>query len=208
MKTKLALTTISIALILSLAANAYLYHLNQQDSTTANQLKDTITELQNQIVSLNDQTNNLQNRKSDLETRLFNLQAEAKDLQNSSLILQSENTDLQNENALIQSQIDEGGRPKIITRLGATDIRESPAPGHPWSGQIRLYISGEVWNLGSGIARNLRLHVTLYQTGTVANQTNIELGNIEAGSWADVAANINYSGAALTNWTIIPEYDR
>ena len=82
----------------------------------------------------------------------------------------------------------------------------TPAAGHPWSGVIRFYISGEVWNLGTGAARDCRLHVTLYQGETVANDTYVELGTINAGTYVDVATNIYYSGEALTNWTIIPEY--
>ena len=48
--------------------------------------------------------------------------------------------------------------------------------------------------------------MTLYQGETVANATYVELGTINAGSYVDVAADIYYSGEALTNWTIIPEY--
>jgi hypothetical protein len=71
---------------------------------------------------------------------------------------------------------------------------------------IRLYISGEVWNVGTDIARNCKLHVTLYRGGTVVKDTYIELGTINPATFREVATNIYYTGVALTNWTIIPEY--
>jgi hypothetical protein len=33
----------------------------------------------------------------------------------------------------------------------------------------------------------------------------VEMGTIKAGTYVDVAANIYYTGEALTDWTIIPE---
>ncbi len=71
---------------------------------------------------------------------------------------------------------------------------------------IRLYVSGEVWNVGSGPAMNSRLHVTLYRDGSVVGDTYIELGTIEGASFKEVARNIYYAGGALTRWTIEPEW--
>lgn len=85
-------------------------------------------------------------------------------------------------------------------------MRSSPAPGHPWSGVIHFYVDGEVWNVGTGPAINCKLHVTLYQETTIANETRIELGTIAAGYYKDVSTNIYYEGPALTDWTIIPEF--
>jgi hypothetical protein len=112
---------------------------------------------------------------------------------------------LQSEKANLQTQLIQTSAPKIITRLGATDVRSSPAPGHPWSGRIRLYVAGEVWNVGTAAAFNCSLHITLYQGDVVANETCVELDTIAEGSWKDVAVDIYYEGSALTNWTIIPE---
>lgn len=90
---------------------------------------------------------------------------------------------------------------RLVTRLGANDMR------YNYTGSdIRLYISGEVWNVGTEAAQNCSLHVTLYQGNTVAKDTYIELGTINGGSFKDVAANIYYTGESLSNWTIIPEY--
>jgi regulator of replication initiation timing len=209
LKTKLALIVVSVILIGSLAANAYFYALQQHGLAADDDLKKQAADLQSQLATLGNQTDSLQSEKTNLETQITNLENQTAYLQNQTDSLQSENSKLQDENAAIQNQIDQvrlTGAPKIVTRLGATDVRSTPAAGHPWSGVIRFYISGEVWNLGTGSARDCRLHVTLYQGDNVANDTYVELGTINAGSYVDVAANIYYSGEALTNWAIIPEY--
>ena len=111
---------------------------------------------------------------------------------------------LENETAELEDQLDELGQegPRLVTRLGASDMRFS------YTGQeTRLYISGEMWNVGTSAAHNCRLHVTLYQGVTVAKDTYIELGIIDVGSYVDVASNVYYTGNALTNWTLTPECD-
>jgi hypothetical protein len=206
LKEKLALIAVSVILIASLVANIYFYSQQQRGLEVSNGLRKQAAGLQSQLEDLSNQTYNLEKRKTSLNSHLSDLENEIIKLQNLSNSLQNENAILQNENGKIQSKIDAGGSPKIVTRLGATDVRQSPAPGHPWSGQIRLYVSGEVWNVGTVPAQDCKLHVTLYHGYIAANETYIELGKINVGSWADVAANINYSGDPLTNWTIIPEY--
>lgn len=111
---------------------------------------------------------------------------------------------LENETAELEDQLNmlsqEG--PRLVTRLGARDMRFN------YTGQeTRLYISGEIWNVGTSAARNCRLHVTLYQGVTVANDTYVELGTINVGSYVDVASNVYYTGNALTNWNLTPECD-
>ena len=111
--------------------------------------------------------------------------------------LESETAELEDQlNQLLQVG------PRLVTRLGAQDIR------YEYEGQIiRFYISGEVWNVGTTIAHNSKLHVTLYQGSTIANDTCIEIGNINPGTHADVASDVFYVGSKLTNWTITPECD-
>jgi len=111
---------------------------------------------------------------------------------------------LQNETAELEDQLNQLSQegPRLVTRLGASDMRFN------YTGQeTRLYISGEIWNVGTSAARNCRLHVTLYQGGTIANDTYVELGTIDIGSYVDVASNVYYTGNALTNWTLTPECD-
>ena len=111
---------------------------------------------------------------------------------------------LENEIAELEDQLTQLGQegPRLVTRLGASDMRFN------YTGQeTRLYISGEIWNVGTSAARNSRLHVTLYQGVTVANDTYIDLGTIDVGSYVDVASNIYYTGNALTDWTLTPEWE-
>ena len=128
--------------------------------------------------------NALQNQAAELRDEVSNLQNETKDLQNQ------------------LSQLDQTDGPKLVTRLGGRDMRFS-YPGQ----DIRLSISGEVWNVGTSAAYNCRVNVTLYRHATAVRNELIELGTIEAGSFKDVVTNVYYGGGALTNWTLIPECD-
>jgi hypothetical protein len=207
-KGKLALMVVSAVLVCSIAANAYFYTQAQHDLALTDDLKKQAAELQSELETVDDEKDSLLSQKAVLLVSTSSQQKRAADLRNQTASLEAENSRLRSENAAIQAQIDQvsqNGTPRIVTRLGAKDVRESPAPGHPWSEIIRFYVSGEVWNVGTGAARNCRLHVTIYQGDTVANDTYLELGTINAWAYADVAANIYYAGEALTNWTIIPE---
>jgi hypothetical protein len=113
-------------------------------------------------------------------------------------------SNLESETAELKNQINQLNQkaPKLVTRLGASDLRFN------YTGQeIRWYISGEVWNVGISVARNCKLHVTLYQGTIVAKDTYIELGNIDVGMYANVSSNVYYTGNALTDWTVTPEYE-
>jgi hypothetical protein len=129
-------------------------------------------------------------------------QLQVSSLENQAANLQEENVNLQNQ---IQNRLNQMPTAQLATRLGTKDIRSPPYPNHPWGG-IRFYVSGEVWNVGGAAANNTKLHIILYQGSVKANDTYVELGRVEAGSFVDVAANIRYVGDALTNWVIIPEY--
>ena len=210
MKTKLALIIISVILVGSLTLNSYLYAMQQDRLASDNDLKKQAENLQNQLAILNNQIDSLQNETTNLKTQIANLEKQTENLLNQKDNLQIENSRIQDEKIAIQNQIEQiqlTGEPKIVTRLGTTDVRSTPAAGHPWSGVIRFYTAGEVWNLGTGSARDCRLHITLFQGDTVANDTYIELGTIKAGTYVNVATNIYYTGEALTNWTIIPQYN-
>ena len=117
--------------------------------------------------------------------------------------LRQQNLDHQNQ---LNAKLNQTQPPKLVTRLGSNDVRSSPYQNHPWSGQTRLYIEGEVWNVGQTPAKNSNLHVILYRQQTIVNDTHIQLGTIEPGSYVDIAVNINYAGDALTNRIITPEY--
>jgi cell shape-determining protein MreC len=209
MKTKRALVIVAVMLAGSILASIALYAQQTELAQSNSALHDQVSDIESQLPNLNAQTNNLLEEKKQLQTQIDTLQNQTAKLRNQTNSLQNENINLQNENAELQNQLNHKGtkEPKIVTRLGAKDVRESPASGHSWSGQIRFYVKGEVWNVGTADARNVRLHVTLYQGDTVANETYIGLGRIAAGSYVDVASNIIYVGEALSNWTIIPLFD-
>jgi TolA-binding protein len=208
-KTKLVFMVVSVMLVVSLAGNAYFYSLQQQDIAANDNLEKQASKLQSQLAILSNQVHSLQSEKTNLKIQIADIENQTANLQSQIVSIQSENSKLHEENAAIQKKIDQirlKGAPKIVTKLGATDVRSTPAEGHPWSGVIRFYISGEVWNIGTGAANECRLHVTLYQGNIVANDTYIEIGAIDAGTYSQVAANIYYNGVALTDWTIIPQY--
>jgi chaperonin cofactor prefoldin len=203
LETKIPLAVISVILIASLVLNAYFY--TQNGSAPDNSLLTQVTDLQSQLANLQEQITNLESGNANLTVQVANLESQTANLRNQTSNLQSQNVNLQNKKSELQTQLNQLDQgivaPKIVTRLGARDMR------YNYSGQnLRLYISGEVWNVGTETAQNCSLHVTLYQGGTVSKDTYIELGTINGGSHTDVARNIYYAGEALTKWTITPEY--
>ena len=195
------MAAVSIILAFSLAGNVILY-LCQPNSVPANALQKQIADLQNQIANSRNQINKLLNDTATLENQTAVLSNQVRKLQNQTSSLQTENSKFKSKNAELSLLSQEKAPAKLVTRLGANDMR------YNYSGQdIRLYITGEVWNVGTEMAQNCSLHVILYQGVTVAEDTYISLGNIAGGSFMDVARNIYYTGEALTNWTITPEHN-
>jgi hypothetical protein len=131
-----------------------------------------------------------------------NIQKQIDDLTSQISDLKCQEANLQGQ---MQTQQNRAGSPRLVTRLGAKDVRASPYANHPWSGKIRFYISGEVWNVGQIPAYNSTLHVVLFQGANVANDTHVMLGTIKPGSFVDVSADVFYEGNALTSWNITPE---
>jgi regulator of replication initiation timing len=207
MKSVLALITISAILAVSLGANAYFYDQQNRLAISNSDLQNQAADLQNQVANYTEQISSLQNGNANLTMRVANVSNQVEDLSNQTLNLQAENSNLQSKKAQFQTQLNQSNQevltnaPKLVTRLGASDMQYD----YPGS-DIRLYISGEVCNAGTAVARNCRLHVTLYQGSTVAKDTYIELGTLYPGAFREVSKDIYYTGVALTNWTIIPEY--
>ncbi len=210
MNKKLILTIAVIALTASLIATIYLY--------TDNSVKNQVTDLQNQlggsqlhVQSLEAEKNQLQNQINSLNAQLDSLQNQTdimqgntSTLQNEVLRLLNEKADLERSNADLQNQLN-GQGPRLITRLGATDVQIAHTAYH--SNQTRLFIEGVVWNIGAKSASNCRLHVILYQGNEVVNNSYVELGNISALDCVNVRTDIHYyTGDRLTSWKIIPEY--
>ncbi len=211
MKLKYACVLVLVLSALSFSVNGYLY--SQESFLASDELfQERLGTMEIQVANLTKEVADLKMDNAVIEDYLAGLENATATLPNNITALQKENAELRNETETLQARVDQeinaisDGTPKIVTRLGATDVRSTPAPGHSWSGIIRFYISGEVWNVGTAPARNCTLHVTLYQGSTIANETYIPLGTIVAGFYADVSADIYYVGPALTNWTINPEF--
>jgi regulator of replication initiation timing len=201
---KFALAAITSVLIVSLASNVY-FCLQQGVFATDSSLQEQVADLQSQLANLSNQTSSLQNENANLTSRIADLEGQAASLSNQTSSFQSDNSNLQDEKTNLQSQLSLLSQAKVpaklVTRLGASDMR------YNYSGQdLRLYITGEVWNVGTEAVQNCSLHVTLYQGYTVAKDTYIELGTINGGSYTEVARNIYYTGDKLTKWTITPEF--
>ena len=202
---KFALAAITAVLIVNLAANIYFYS-QQNVFATDSSLQTQVADLRSQIASLSNQTSSLQGENANLTTQIADLAGQAASLSNQTNNLQSEKSRLLDEKASLQSQLNLLSQEKVparlVTRVGGSDMR------YNYSGQqIRLCVTGEVWNVGTEAAVNCSLHVTLYQGVTVAQDTYIDLGTIAGGSYTQVFRNIYYTGDALTKWTITPEYN-
>jgi len=138
-----------------------------------------------------------------LIARLYRLSTDTVSVQKQVDNFRSQVADLESEKASLQGQLQtqqsSANSPELVSRLGVKDVRASPYANHPWSGRIRFYVSGEVWNVGQVPAYNSKLHVVLFQGATVANDTYVMLGTIKPGSFVDVPANVYYEGEALTS---------
>lgn len=200
---KFALEAITVVLIVSFAANVYFF-LQQGVFATDGSIQKQVADLRCQLATLSSQMSSLHGQNANLAVQMADLEGQVASLSNRTNSLQGENYALLGENANLQSQLSllsEGSVPaKLVARLGASEMR------YNYSGQdLRLYITGEVWNVGTESAENCSLHIILYQGDTVAKDTYIELGTIKGGSYAEVARNIYYTGDKLTNWIITPE---
>ncbi len=203
---ELALVITTIILVSSFTAN--IFFCSQQGLFAKDRdLQEQIMDLRSQLAAINVQTGSLQDENAHLTMQIAVFEGQAATLTTELSSLHAENSKALNEKADLQNQLSllsQGKVPaKLVTRLGASDMR------YNYSGQdFRLYISGEVCNVGTESAVNSSLHLTLYQGTVVAVDTYIVLGDLPGGSFTDVGRNIYYTGEALTKWTIIPEFNQ
>lgn len=216
---ELAMLAIAGALIMSLIANSYLYSQQQNSANLSERLQNQIADLDNQLFRLQTDAANLQNQevnwkseKAELQDQVDHLKSQIASLAAQIAELHSYAGNLREENLVLQSEkaaLQWGNytkQPKLFTRLGASDVTHKPL-FTARSNQPRLYIEGEVWNAGDTPAPNCRLHVTLYQSDAVLNDTYIQLGTIGAWSNAHVSQDIYYyTENPLSGWSIIPEF--
>jgi hypothetical protein len=109
-------------------------------------------------------------------------------------VLNSQTADMQNQiNSLKGANV-------IGVNLKATDDR-------PYFGTPDLHVTGYVCNVGNNIAPNIYLHVVGYQSGGVkAFDTTITVGTLGGHEWQGVDSKISYTGNAITNYDITPQW--
>ena len=211
LNTKLPILIVAFFLVASLCANALQYvgnNAQRNDLANATNKIDSsqwqIDDLEIEKASLQIQIANLTGQASNLHNQIDSTTSKCSNLKNEIVVLQTENGNLIRDNTDLQNQLYEKG-PRLITKLGTTDVKIDHTAYH--SNQTRLFVEGEVWNIGAQLANNCRLHVILYQDNNVANDTYIQLGTINALDCVNVRTDIYYYiGDYLTNWKIIPEY--
>jgi len=182
---KIALAVVSMLLIVSLIANMYFY--SRQYGVTPD---------------------------SGLESDLENLQSEYDAYKSNHSYSNSEYDTLQSdynnyvdnhhytddEYRALESERDSLKASKLVTRLDVSDQR-------PWFQTPYFHISGEVWNVGTNMAYNCKLHIIIYQGAVVAEDTYINLGAINGETYTSVDSKVYYEGSEITGWDIIPEWE-
>ena len=98
----------------------------------------------------------------------------------------------------LQSKINFMINPRIVTKLGVSDVRVDP---------YRLYIDGFVSNCGYETAYHCSLKVTLFRNNVFVKEASIDLFSLENGEFVKVSEDIHYNGDQLTHWTITPLFD-
>ena len=169
---------------------------NAQSSNTI--LQGKINQLENQLADTQTEITSLQKTIANLQQTNEHLQQANTDLQEKNVNLQNNNTALTAESSSLKVQMSQVAAPRLATRLGVSNCN--------WdSSDLRLYIEGEVWDVGASDAENCTLHITLYSGNFPALQTYVPIGFIASGAYEDILENVHYSGFTLTNWTVIPE---
>jgi hypothetical protein len=185
-----------LGIIIGLPSGYVIMQNNAENSNAA--LQTNITNLEGQLAEMRTKLDSFQETNANLQQANEHWQQATADLQGENVNLQSNNTALLAESTNLKAQISQVTMPRLATRLGSTKC--------DWdSTDLRLYIQGEVWNVGLSAAENCSLYVTLFNGNSTAFETHVQIGSILNGAYEDVAENVRYSGFTLTNWTIVPE---
>jgi cell division protein FtsL len=191
MKVSVKVTLVVILVFLIILPSGYALTMN----TSLQELKSQVVALGNQLEDYQSQVNDLLGENASIRSEIANFQS----FQGEVVNLKKDVADLKNKIEDLKKERNEIKNPKIVTYLGTTDVRTDLS-------KTRFYMSGRVWNTGIDVAYNCSLHVTLYRGDSIVNDSYVKLGDLHGASWLDVDTNIHYSGSALTNWTIIPEF--
>jgi len=186
--------------------------------TLINTLNAQITNLQDQIDSLNQtyldyisthshsdsEYNTLQSAYNDYIASHSHTNSEYDSLQSdyNNYVATHHHTD--SEYDALKSDIDALKAPKLIqVHLMSDDVRHV----YPWDPDHHLHVYGYVCNVGTNTAYSSKIHVVAYQSGgVVAIDTYITLGTINGESWTSKDSSIYYSGSELVSWTLTLEW--
>ena len=176
----------------------------QLAAITGNNTNTNATEI---IDQLHANITKLTNEKNQLQTRLDGNKNAATNYANDHSYTNEQYQNLQNQisslNAQVtslQSQIADLQAPSLVRiNLGESDNR-------PFLRTPYLHIQSAITNVGTNTAYNCKLHVVLYQGATITKDTFVLLGTISGRAGISSTNDVQYSGSALTGWTITPQW--
>jgi cell division protein FtsB len=205
---RFAIATVSIILVVSIAANGYLYFSVNNRLSENDSLKKQIVEFQSEVTFLQNQTENLQTNVDTLQNNsgidnqtIANLNAQILDLQTQIENMQKENDNLKSQISHLQNQTSSEIKvPNLVTALGATFTS-----GYVNDGKLLvhfLYIQGTVMNEGNGTAYNCDLKV-ISHTPSGSFTDYYRFTALAPGESANVDTHIFHDN--IQSWEIFPE---
>jgi TolA-binding protein len=210
---RFALAIVSIILVISLAANGYLYNALSENSN----LKKQNEEMQNQISSLQSQTDNLQSQTQNLQNQITDLQnqssrdsntIDALNSQVANLIQENDNLQKENYNLTTLVQILQNKtssdvyEPYLVTALGATYTSGYSLESGQAVFRYFLYLQGWVTNTGNGTAYNCALKLIVNTThGTFTDY--YRFNTLAPGENTYIDTHLYYND--VVSWQIFPE---
>lgn len=145
------------------------------------------TSMQNQISGLNTDKTNLTNHVNTLTSQKNTLNATYQNYVSTHSYTNAQyNTLNSNYNAL--------NAPKL------SSLSLSFSDNDPLFGDNYLRVYGQVWNVGNKTAYNSKIHVILYRSAVIVDETDVLLGAIIGENKINIDQQITYSGGLLTSW--------
>jgi Tfp pilus assembly protein PilN len=190
-------------LLIALAYSVVIYNSMLRDKDAQ------IASLNSQIATLGGNPNpNTSTEVSDLQAQIASLQKQLNDLQSQ---LTQKNADINSLNSQISSltsQINSlNSQLDSLKAANVVEVNLKSDDSRPFLGTPNLHVYGELCNVGTNTANNVKLHVVAYQSGgVVAIDTYILVGSMNGESWTSVDGAPTYGGGSLTSWTITPEW--
>jgi hypothetical protein len=197
---RFALAIVSVILVVSLAANGYLYF---STNSQVAKFQSQVASLESQTAALQSQLENIQNNSGSDNQTIAYLNAQILDLQTQNENLLEENDNLtakiQNLQNKPSSDIYE---PYLVTALGAT-FTWSYSESARYGMLHYLYVQGTVTNAGNGTAYNCALKVVMNIASGLSITDYYRFNALAPGETENVDTHFYYDN--LQSWTITPE---